>query len=58
MKHDLNPIPSDLDEMDLSEWLIRQAEESFADPRPSVPAPQVFRELRAIHKDAEQESAH
>ena len=28
-------------------WLIQLAEESLADPRPSVPAAQVFRELRA-----------
>ncbi len=27
-------------------WLTRLAEESLADPRPSVPAAQVFRELR------------
>jgi len=31
----------------LNEWLTQQAEESLADPRPSVPAAQVFRELRA-----------
>jgi antitoxin ParD1/3/4 len=30
-----------------NEWLIQLAEESLADPRPSVPAAQVFRELRA-----------
>ena len=29
------------------EWLTKLAEESMADPRPSVPAAQVFRELRA-----------
>jgi antitoxin ParD1/3/4 len=29
------------------EWLTRLAEESLADPRPSVPAAQVFRELKA-----------
>ena len=28
-------------------WLIQLAEEAQADPRPSVPAAQVFRELRA-----------
>jgi len=28
-------------------WLIQLAEKSLADPRPSVPAAQVFRELRA-----------
>lgn len=30
-----------------NEWLTQLAEESMADPRPSVPAAQVFRELRA-----------
>jgi antitoxin ParD1/3/4 len=38
-----------------NEWddaeLIRLAEESLADPRPSIPAEQVFRELRAIHEE-------
>jgi antitoxin ParD1/3/4 len=29
-----------------NEWLTKFAEESLADPRPSVPAAQVFRELR------------
>jgi antitoxin ParD1/3/4 len=28
-------------------WLTKLAEEAVADPRPSVPAAQVFRELRA-----------
>jgi antitoxin ParD1/3/4 len=35
------------EEASLNEWLTRQAEDSLADPRPSVPAAQVFRELRA-----------
>ena len=35
------------EESGLNEWLIQQAEESIADPRPSIPAAQVFRELRA-----------
>jgi antitoxin ParD1/3/4 len=35
-----------------NEWLTKLAEESLADPRPSVPAAQVFRELRAIHAEA------
>jgi antitoxin ParD1/3/4 len=35
-----------------NEWLIQLAEESMADPRPSVPAAQVFRELRTIHSEA------
>ncbi len=29
------------------EWLVKLAEEALADPRPSVPAKQVFRDLRA-----------
>jgi antitoxin ParD1/3/4 len=33
-----------------NEWLTRLAEESLADPRPSVPAAQVFRELRAMYR--------
>ncbi len=28
-------------------WLMELAEKSLADPRPSIPAEQVFRELRA-----------
>jgi antitoxin ParD1/3/4 len=35
------------EEAGTKEWLLRLAEESLADPRPSVPAAQVFRELRA-----------
>ena len=35
------------EEAGTNEWLIQLAEESLADPRPSVPAAQVFRELRA-----------
>ncbi|MGA3080130.1 MAG: type II toxin-antitoxin system ParD family antitoxin [Terracidiphilus sp.] len=35
------------EEMATNEWLIQLAEESLADPRPSVPAAQLFRELRA-----------
>lgn len=31
-------------------WLTQLAEESLAAPRPSVPAAEVFRELRAIHR--------
>jgi antitoxin ParD1/3/4 len=33
----------------LNEWLTRLAEEALADPKPSIPAAQVFRELRAKH---------
>jgi antitoxin ParD1/3/4 len=35
------------EEVTTNEWLTKLAEESLADPRPSVPAAQVFRELRA-----------
>jgi len=35
------------EEASANEWLFQLAEESLADPRPSVPAAQVFRELRA-----------
>ena len=35
------------EEAGLHEWLTQQAEESLADPEQSVPATQVFRELRA-----------
>jgi antitoxin ParD1/3/4 len=35
-----------------NEWLTKLAEDSLADPRPSVPAAQVFRELRVIHREA------
>lgn len=35
------------EEAGLNEWLTRMAEEALADPRPSIPAAQAFRELRA-----------
>jgi antitoxin ParD1/3/4 len=35
------------EEAGLNEWLTRLAEEALADPRPSIPATQVFSELRA-----------
>lgn len=35
------------EEAGLNEWLTKLAEEALADPRPRVPADQVFRELRA-----------
>jgi len=31
------------------EWLVELAMESLADPEPSIPAEEVFRELRALH---------
>ena len=38
------------EEAGTNNWLIQLAEKSLADPRPSVPAEQVFRELRAKYK--------
>ena len=35
------------EETGTNEWLTQLAEEALADPRPSVPADQVFRNLRA-----------
>jgi antitoxin ParD1/3/4 len=35
------------EEAGLNEWLTRLAEEALADPKPSIPSAQVFRELRA-----------
>jgi len=37
------------EEAGTNEWLAKLAGESLADPRPSLPAAQVFRELRARH---------
>jgi antitoxin ParD1/3/4 len=45
------------EEADTNEWLTRLAEESLADPRPSVPAAQVFRELRAKYGTSNKMSA-
>jgi len=44
------------EEAGLNEWLTMQAEESLADPEPSIPAAEVFRELREIHRQATRES--
>jgi hypothetical protein len=38
----LDKISANLNKADLNEWLTKQAEESLADPRPSIPAEQVF----------------
>ena len=37
------------------EWLMQLAEESLADPEPSIPAEEVFRELRAVHAESPRE---
>jgi antitoxin ParD1/3/4 len=39
-------IALEREEADKNEWLIQLAEESLADPEPSIPAAEVFRELR------------
>lgn len=46
------------EEMATNEWLIQLAEESLADPEPSIPAAEVFRELRAIHTETLRERSH
>jgi len=46
------------EEAGANEWLIQLAEESLADPEPSIPAAEVFRELRAIHSEAIREQSH
>jgi len=37
------------EEAGINEWLTRLAESALADPRPSIPAEQVFHDLRAKH---------
>jgi antitoxin ParD1/3/4 len=39
----------DREEAALNEWLRRQVDEAFADPRPPSPARDVFRRLQAHH---------
>lgn len=34
------------------EWLTQLAEESLANPEPSIPAEEVFRELRTLHVES------
>jgi antitoxin ParD1/3/4 len=38
------------EETGMNEWLTRLAEEAIADTRPSVPAAQAFRDIRAKHR--------
>jgi antitoxin ParD1/3/4 len=45
------------EEAGLHEWLTRKAVESLADPEPSIPAAEVFRELRAKYGRPESEPA-
>ena len=39
----------DREETAFDEWLRQQIDESLADPQPSIPAAEVFRELREHH---------
>jgi antitoxin ParD1/3/4 len=39
----------DREEAALTEWLKQSVDEAFADPRPNVPARDVFKRLRAHH---------
>ncbi len=39
----------DREEAALNEWLRKKVDEALADPRPNIPAREVFRQLRAHH---------
>lgn len=39
----------DREESALDEWMRQRIDESLADPRPNIPATEVFRRLRAHH---------
>ena len=41
----------DREEAALNEWLRQRVNEAFADPRPNVPARDVFRRLRRLHAE-------
>ena len=41
------PLALEREEASRDEWLTKLAKDALADPRPSVPAAEVFRELRA-----------
>jgi antitoxin ParD1/3/4 len=41
----------DREERALDEWLRRRVDEAFADPRPNVPAREVFKRLREHHAE-------
>jgi len=41
----------DREEDALRDWLRRRVDEAFADPRPNVPASEVFKRLRAHHAE-------
>ena len=46
------------EEKSTDEWLVELAMESLADPEPSIPAEEVFRELRALHAQTLREESH
>ncbi len=39
----------DREDAALTEWMQRKVDEAFADPRPDIPADDVFKRLRAHH---------
>ena len=39
----------DREEAALGDWLRQRVDEAFADPRPNVPAREVFKRLRDLH---------
>jgi antitoxin ParD1/3/4 len=39
----------DREDIAVADWLQRQVDEAFADPRPNVPASDVFKRLREHH---------
>lgn len=41
----------DREETAVNDWLRQKVEEAFADPRPNVPAGDVFKRLRAHHAE-------
>jgi antitoxin ParD1/3/4 len=41
----------DREDAALDEWLRRSVDEALNDPRPSMPAREVFARLRALHSD-------
>jgi len=48
----------DREEAALNEWLRQQVEEAFTDPRPSVPARDVFERLRKRHAEQVKTGRH
>jgi antitoxin ParD1/3/4 len=41
----------DREERALDEWLRRMVDEAFADPRPDIPAREVFKAIRRYHDE-------